>query len=86
MLSGVYSEAILAAVQGQTETVRVLLEAGTDMNAEDNEGFTAFVVAEERGHTEVVELLTAAGARKPEVIEPREEPGRPPLRRGRPGR
>jgi len=83
------SESLMNAVgKGQTETVRVFLDAGADVNAKTQIGVTALTVATQAGHTEIVALLTAAGARKSEVIEPkaREERGRPLVRRGKPER
>jgi len=42
--------------------VQVLLEAGADIHAKDKDGKTALMIAEERGHSEIVELLKQAGA------------------------
>ncbi len=53
---------VVAAARGDTATVQALLDAGADVNAKDNEGWTALHEAEIGGHTEVVEILKNAGA------------------------
>ncbi|KAG2487525.1 hypothetical protein HYH03_013806 [Edaphochlamys debaryana] len=53
---------ILAAERGHTRVVRLLLEAGADMNAATEGGDTALSLAAAEGHTEVVRLLAEAGA------------------------
>lgn len=42
--------------------VKMLLEAGTDINAVDNMGNTALSLAKKAGYTEIVQLLLDAGA------------------------
>lgn len=59
-----------AAVQGETEIVRMLLEAGADPNREssgEDEG-TPLCAAASWGHTEIVRLLLQHGA-DPNAIE-----------------
>ena len=54
----------LVTMGGHAESVQVLLDSGTDVNAKNNDGTTALMFAEEEGHTEIVELLKKAGARE----------------------
>jgi ankyrin repeat protein len=42
----------------------LLIEAGADVNAQCHEGYTALILAEENGHTEIVKLLREAGAKE----------------------
>jgi hypothetical protein len=52
-----------AAGSGQTETVRLLLDRGADINAKDEQfSMTALMSAARKGHIEVVKLLLARGA------------------------
>ena len=51
-----------AAQKGDTETVNVLIKTGVDVNAQDEEGYTALTYAAERDHREIVNALIAAGA------------------------
>ena len=53
-----------AALEGRTETVKALIEAGADVNAKDMNGDTALTWAAGPGHTEIVEILRQAGARR----------------------
>jgi ankyrin repeat protein len=55
--------AIVAAFEGHEEVVKMLLEAGADVNAKDTEGNTALSLATARGHQEVVKLLKSKGAK-----------------------
>jgi len=54
---------MLAAANGHTETVKLLLDRRANINVRDNEGKTALEWARERGHTEIVELIEAASQR-----------------------
>ncbi|MEW6298901.1 MAG: ankyrin repeat domain-containing protein [Thermodesulfobacteriota bacterium] len=54
---------IVAARQGYADTVRLLIERGADVNAQDKYGTTALQWAEKNGHKDVVRLLKEAGAR-----------------------
>jgi hypothetical protein len=51
-----------AAARGYTEVVRVLLDAGADLNAQRADGFTPLILAVFFGHEEVVRLLVERGA------------------------
>jgi ankyrin repeat protein len=51
-----------AAQSGNTAEVRSLLDAGAEVNATDDDGFTALLLASTWGHPEVVHLLIKAGA------------------------
>ena len=53
---------LMAARAGNNEVVRLLVEHRADVNAADNLQHTALYYAGERGFTEIVELLLAAGA------------------------
>ncbi|XP_021373443.1 uncharacterized protein LOC110463285 isoform X2 [Mizuhopecten yessoensis] len=48
---------MLAVSQGRTEMVKLLLENGANVNAQDNEGSTSMMVGCEHGYTEIVKLL-----------------------------
>ena len=52
-----------AILIGDTETVKILIEAGADVNAKNNYGTTALMYAGLDGHTEIIDILIAAGAR-----------------------
>ena len=53
---------MLAAFEGHTATVQVLLANGVQVNAKDKDGATALMLAASRGHTNVVAALLAKGA------------------------
>ena len=57
------NDLIKAAHDGQTEKVLDLIKAGADVNAKDNYGNTALILAAAKGHTEIVDLLKSAGAK-----------------------
>jgi ankyrin repeat protein len=44
--------------------VKVLIDAGADVNAKNKDGKTALMWAARYGHTEVAEILKQAGARE----------------------
>ena len=51
-----------AAGKGDTENLRCLLGAGADVNAADDDGFTALMAAARGGHTDTARLLIEKGA------------------------
>ena len=65
-----------AIAYDNTACVRLLLRAGTDVNARGNNGATALHGASYKGRVHAAELLIAAGAN----LEVRDRPGATPLR------
>ncbi|MFC1478069.1 ankyrin repeat domain-containing protein [Candidatus Margulisiibacteriota bacterium] len=53
---------MVAAKRGRTEVVKLLIEAGADLNLKNVEDRTALMIAAEKGHTEIIKLLIEAGA------------------------
>ncbi len=51
-----------SAGRGDAESVRLFVDAGIDVGAQDIDGYTALIRAAEEGHVEVVQALIAAGA------------------------
>lgn len=60
---------MLAVSQGRTEMVSLLLQNGADVNAQDNEGSTAMMVACEHGYSEIVKLLMAQPEYDPSLAD-----------------
>jgi len=54
---------MIAAVEGHAEAVRLLVEAGSDLNIVDEEGSTALSLARSYGNLDVAAQLAEAGAR-----------------------
>jgi ankyrin repeat protein len=52
-----------AAYHGYPEITKILIKAGADVNAKDQDGITALMGAAEQGHAEIVNLLKRFGAR-----------------------
>jgi serine/threonine-protein phosphatase 6 regulatory ankyrin repeat subunit B len=44
------------------DVVRLLIDAGADVNAKSNEGFTALMMASQHGHSNIAQMLIDAGA------------------------
>ena len=61
-MSGV-SALMMAVVVGHADVAIAIMQGGADVNAQDREGFTAVMYAEQYGRTEVVTALLAKGAR-----------------------
>ena len=53
-----------AATRGHANIVEILLARGADTNAKDHRGRTALDLAEDRGRTEVANLLRQHGAKE----------------------
>ncbi|XP_033738388.1 LOW QUALITY PROTEIN: KN motif and ankyrin repeat domain-containing protein 1-like [Pecten maximus] len=60
---------MLAVSQGRTEMVKLLLQNGANVNAQDNEGSTAMMVGCEHGYTEIVKLLMAQADYDPSLAD-----------------
>ncbi|PPL02768.1 ankyrin repeat domain-containing protein [Parapedobacter indicus] len=58
------SPLITAAVFGQPEIAKLLIDAGADLNFQNNDGSTALISAAFFGRREIVQLLLNAGADK----------------------
>jgi ankyrin repeat protein len=57
---------MIALLNSYTDTVKILLEhisEMTNINAKTDEGYTAMILANKRGYTDVVDLLKKAGAK-----------------------
>jgi ankyrin repeat protein len=66
-----YTALINASFSNRPDMVRLLLSKGANVNAPSNlmvngkkAGFTPLMIAKSKGHQEIVELLTKAGAKK----------------------
>ena len=53
---------MLAALNGNTDTAKALLEAGADLEAKNNNGGTALMLAALNGNTDTAKALLEAGA------------------------
>ena len=50
---------MLAVSHGRLDMVKMLLEAGADINTQDDDGSTALMCACEHGHVDIVKVLLA---------------------------
>lgn len=57
-----YTALHIAAQQGNTDIMKLLIDAGAKINATDNDHWTPILVAAANGHTACVEILITAGA------------------------
>ena len=48
---------MLAVSHGRLDLAQLLLDAGADVNVQDEDGSTALMCASEHGHVELVQLL-----------------------------
>jgi ankyrin repeat protein len=53
---------IVASLIGNEEIIKILLDAGAEVNAKDKGGYTALVWATENGHADIAGLLKQFGA------------------------
>ena len=81
---------MLAAREGNNDSIRALLAAGAAVDAHDASGQTALSYASGSGHAEAVELLVLAGADVQEAmkagevtVEPRKKPKKPKPKKAR---
>ena len=63
------------AEKGHLDVARDLIEAGADVNAKDNDGFTPLSICAEKGHLEVSRALIEKGA----DVNAKEDDGVTPL-------
>jgi len=73
--TGLFRPLHFAANTGNADAVRLLLDAGAEVNARDAQGGTALHAAAKGGHTATVQLLLARGAEK----QVRDTMGKTPL-------
>ena len=59
---GGYTALMLASQTGHTDVAKLLIEAGADVNAQDNNGETALMLVSDEGHTDIVKMLIEKGA------------------------
>ena len=63
-IEGLSSSKSLGANKGIVATVKILLDNGADVSQKDNRGETALMWANEKGLTDIVQLLEKAGAKE----------------------
>ncbi len=57
-----------AAARGHVEVLKLLLEAGADLNARTRKGRTAIEIGAQEGHHDIVEVLREAGANDRAIV------------------
>src|SRR3990167_4751640 len=57
-----YTPLLLAAWDGLLDNVKILIEAGADINVVNNEGGSALMCSAQNGFREIVEYLLSCGA------------------------
>ncbi|MFZ2148625.1 MAG: ankyrin repeat domain-containing protein [Sedimentisphaerales bacterium] len=62
--SDTYTALHYAVENGHKDVTELLIAKGADVNAKGNKGDTALLLAKEKGHTEIVELLRKHGAKE----------------------
>ncbi len=53
-----------ATWSGHAKVIKVFIEKGADVNAVDSKGRTALTIATDKKHSEIIEMLKQAGAKK----------------------
>ncbi len=62
--NGIDTALMSAAGGGHKEIVKLLIDKGADVNAIGSKGRTALAIAVDKNHSEIIEMLKRAGARK----------------------
>ncbi|XP_064625261.1 uncharacterized protein LOC135486420 isoform X3 [Lineus longissimus] len=60
---------MLAVSHGKKDMVKLLLDCGADINAQDEDGSTALMCASEHGHTDIVKVLLAQPECDPSIVD-----------------
>ena len=60
---------MLAVSHGRLDMVKLLLEAGADINIQDEDGSTALMCASEHGHIDIVRYLLTQADIDPHVSD-----------------
>lgn len=60
---------MLGASHGRLDTVKLLIEAGADVNIQDEDGSTSLMCAAEHGHGDIVKYLLAQSDCDPNITD-----------------